>query len=266
MRVARAPGRVNLIGEHTDYNDGFVLPIAIDRYTTVSVVPRHDDVFTVEATDLGKSDTFTLEAIERTGSWADYVRGVVALLKPRHGADMRVTSDVPRGAGLSSSAALEVAVGRALSDLPGDALALLCQRAENEFVGVQCGIMDPFVSANARAGHALLLDCRDLSHRHVPLPDGVAVLVCDSRLERRLTRSAYNERRASCQLAASLLGVPALRDATLDHSRDAPATNAQTRAARRQRERACACRRDGTGSGRSRLGRPVDGRVSSEHA
>ena len=216
MRVARAPGRVNLIGEHTDYNDGFVLPIAIDRYTTVSAVPRHDDVFTVEATDLGESDTFTLEAIERTDSWADYVRGVVALLKPRHGADMHIKSDVPRGAGLSSSAALEVAVGRALSDLPGDALALLCRRAENEFVGVQCGIMDPFVSANARAGHALLLDCRDLSHRHVPLPDGVAILVCDSCLDRRLTSSAYNERRASCQLAASLLGVSALRDATLD--------------------------------------------------
>jgi galactokinase len=216
VKLARAPGRVNLIGEHTDYNEGFVLPIAIDRYTTVSVIARDDDVFTVEATDLGESDWFTLEAIERTGSWADYVRGVVVLLAPRHGADLRVASNVPRGAGLASSAALEVAVGRALSDLPGDALAHLCQRAENEFVGVQCGIMDQFVSANARAGHALLLDCRDLSHRHVPIPDGVAILACDSRLERRLATSAYNERRAECQLAASLLGVHALRDATLE--------------------------------------------------
>ena len=222
MRVARAPGRVNLIGEHTDYNEGFVLPIAIDRYTTVSVVPRDDDVVTVDASDLGESDTFLLTTIERTNSWADYVRGVVKLVEPPYGADLRIDSTVPQGVGLSSSAALEVAVGRALCDLPGSALAVLCQRAENAFVGVQCGIMDQFVSANARAGHALLLDCRDLSHLHVPIPAGAAILVCDSRIKRRLASSAYNERRASCQRAASLLGVSALRDATLDAVADLP--------------------------------------------
>ena len=216
MRVARAPGRVNLIGEHTDYNEGFVLPIAIDRYTAVSAALRGDGLITVDASDLGDSDTFSLTAIERTDSWADYVRGVVKLLELSHGADLHITSNVPRGAGLSSSAALEVAVGRALCDLPGDALARLCQRAENEFVGVQCGIMDQFASANARAGHALLLDCRDLSHRHVPIPAGAAILVCDSRIKRHLAGTAYNERRATCQRAASLLGVSALRDATLD--------------------------------------------------
>src|SRR5580765_3891703 len=192
MKVGRAPGRVSLIGEHTDYNDGFVLPVPLDRYTTVVAHAREDRTITVEATDLGESDSFDLDAIEPTGTWADYVRGVIALLELTHGADLRIESTVPREAGLSSSAALEVAVGRALSDLPGPELALLAQRAENEFVGVQCGIMDQFTSANGLAGHALLLDCRDLSYRHVAIPDGVAVVVCDSRIERRLSASEYN--------------------------------------------------------------------------
>ena len=213
---ARAPGRVNLIGEHTDYNDGFVLPAAIDRFTTVDVQRRDDRVVEVDAADLGERDTFTLDAIERTGSWRDYVRGVVGLLSLERGAELRVESDVPRGAGLSSSAALEVAVGRALSNLPGDRLAQLAQRAENEFVGVQCGIMDQFTVALARAGHALLLDCRDLSYRHIPIPDGVAILVCDSHVERRLAASGYNDRRRACEEAAQLLGGAALRDATLE--------------------------------------------------
>jgi galactokinase len=213
---ARAPGRVNLIGEHTDYNDGFVLPAAIDRFTTVDVRPRADRVVEVDAADLGERDSFSLDAIDRTGSWRDYVRGVVGLLALEHGADLRIESDVPRGAGLSSSAALEVAVGRALSDLPGDRLALLAQRAENEFVGVQCGIMDQFTAALARAGHALLLDCRDLSYRHIPIPNGVVIVVCDSHVERRLASSGYNDRRAACEEAARLLGVAALRDATLE--------------------------------------------------
>jgi galactokinase len=216
MRTVRAPGRVNLIGEHTDYNDGFVLPVAIDRRTTVAVSARDDDLVKVDATDLGEQDSFSLDEIARTGTWRDYVRGVVELVAPEHGADLRIESEVPRGAGLSSSAALEVAVGRALSDLPGPELALLAQRAENEFVGVPCGIMDQFCVANARAGHALLLDCRDLSYRHVPIPPGVAIVVCDSKLERKLGESGYSERRAACEEAARLLGVRALRDATLD--------------------------------------------------
>jgi galactokinase len=224
MNVARAPGRVNLIGEHTDYNDGFVLPVAIDRYTIVTAGDRHDRQMTVEATDLGESDSFDLDAIERTGTWADYVRGVVGLLSLSHGADLRIESDVPRGAGLSSSAALEVAVGRALSDdLPGTELALLAQRAENEFVGVKCGIMDQFTAANAREGHALLLDCRDLSHRHIAIPDHVAIVVCDSRMERRLAASGYNDRRAACEEAARQLGVGALRDANLEQVASLPA-------------------------------------------
>jgi galactokinase len=213
MTTTRAPGRVNLIGEHTDYNDGFVLPAAIDRFTTVESQPRADRVVHVEATDLGETDAFELDAIEPTTTWRDYVRGVVQLLELEHGADLKIESTVPRGAGLSSSAALEVAVGRALSSMAPTELALLAQRAENEFVGVQCGIMDQFTVALARAEHALLLDCRDLSYRHIPIPAGVAIVVCDSHVERRLAASGYNERRAACEEAARLLGVVALRDA-----------------------------------------------------
>ncbi len=217
MTVVRAPGRVNLIGEHTDYNQGFVLPVAIDRHTTVEARPRTDRTVTVEATDLGETDKFALGQIEHTGGWRDYVRGVVHLLAPDTGADLRISSDVPRGAGLSSSAALEIAVARALNQqLPGKQLAQLAQRAENEFVGVQCGIMDQFAVTFARAGHALLLDCRDLSYRHIPIPAGVAIVIADSRIEHKLATSGYNDRRAACERAARLLGVRALREATLD--------------------------------------------------
>jgi galactokinase len=212
--VARAPGRVNLLGEHTDYNEGFVLPCAIDRFTVVEATPRDDATVHVES--LGETDDFTLGAIERTGTWRDYVRGVVDLLELEAGASLRIESTVPRGAGLSSSASLEVAVGRSLSDLPADALALLAQRAENTFVGVQSGIMDQFAVALARAGHALLLDCRDLAYRHIPLPGGVAIVVCDSHVERRLAESGYNERRRECEEAARRIGVRSLRDATLE--------------------------------------------------
>jgi galactokinase len=215
MTRTRAPGRVNLIGEHTDYNDGFVLPAAIDRFTTIEATPRDDGRVHVES--LGESDDFALDAIERTGTWRDYVRGVVALVAPARGATLRIESTVPRGGGLSSSASLEVAVGRALdAALPGEQLALLAQRAENEFVGVPCGIMDQFSVALARAGHALLLDCRDRSYRHIPIPDDVAIVVCDSRVRRRLAESGYADRRRACEAAAAQLGVPALRDATLE--------------------------------------------------
>jgi galactokinase len=192
-----------------------VLPAAIDRFTTVELEPRDDRRLHVES--LGETDDVALDAIERTGTWRDYVRGVVQLVAPERGATLCIESDVPRGAGLSSSAALEVAVGRALDpQLPGEQLALLAQRAENEFVGVPCGIMDQFTAALARAGHALLLDCRDLSYRHIPLPAGVAILVCDSHVERRLAESGYADRRAACETAAARLGVRALRDATLE--------------------------------------------------
>ncbi len=222
MTVVRAPGRVNLIGEHTDYNQGFVLPCAIDRYTTIEVQPRMDRTVTVES-DLGETDEFSLDRIERTGTWRDYVRGVAHLLAPATGADLQISSDVPRGAGLSSSAALEVAVARAFDrKMPGDELALLAQRAENDFVGVQCGIMDQFTVALAQAGHALLLDCRDLTYRHIRIPDGVAIVIADSRIEHKLAASGYNDRRAACERAARQLGVSALRDATLDQVKTLP--------------------------------------------
>ena len=220
--VARAPGRVNLIGEHTDYNEGFVMPIAIDRGTTVTAIRRADRTVTVESRELRESDRFSLDGIEATGSWRDYVRGIVGALSLEHGVDLRIESDLPRGAGLSSSAALEVAVASALSDAPAAELALLAQRVENEFVGVQCGIMDQLTVAIAKANHALLLDCRDLTTRYVPIPDGVAIVVCDSRLERRLASSGYNERRAACQEAARMIGVNSLRDASLRQIEDLP--------------------------------------------
>ena len=217
MTAVHAPGRVNLIGEHTDYNAGFVLPCAIDRYTAVQVLRRRDQIVTVAATDIGETDRFTLGRIERTGTWRDYVRGVVRLLEPATGADLRISSDVPRGAGLSSSAALEVAVARAFSDrLSSKELALLAQQAENDFVGVECGIMDQFAVTHAQAGHALLLDCRDLSYQHIPVPAGTTIVVADSRIERKLAASGYNDRRAACGEAARLLDVHTLRDASLD--------------------------------------------------
>ena len=227
--TARAPGRVNLIGEHTDYNDGFVLPCAIDRFTVVEAAPRGDRTVHVES--LGESDDFSVDAIERTGTWRDYVRGVVRLLDLPAGASLRIESTVPRGAGLSSSASLEVAVGRALSTVDGERLALLAQRAENEFVGVQSGIMDQFAVTLARAGHALLLDCRDLAYRHIPIPDGVAIVVCDSHVERQLAASAYT----SCAPSA----------------RRRPERSVSTRCATRRPNRSPTCHARGTSSART---------------
>jgi galactokinase len=220
--TARAPGRVNLIGEHTDYNDGFVLPIAIDRFTTVSADLREDRLVNVAATDLDETDSFGLDSIAATGTWRDYIRGVVEELAPRFGADLSISSTLPLGAGLSSSAALELAVARVFADAEPVVLARAAQRAENDFVGVQCGIMDQLAVAAAHSGHAMLLDCRDLSFTHVPVPDDVAIVVCDSHVERRLAASGYNDRRATCEEAARLLGVHALRDATLDAVRELP--------------------------------------------
>jgi galactokinase len=222
--VARAPGRVNLIGEHTDYNDGFVLPVAIDRAVWVACRPRDDRVIGIESLDTETAAAIEIDHLprERHGSWVDYVAGVAwalgdAGMTLTHGFEGILAGDVPRGAGLSSSAALELAVARALADassLPWDAprMARLAQRAENDWVGVQCGIMDQMISAAARAGHALLLDCRTLEMRHVPVPDGAAVVVLDTATRRTLVGSAYNERRAQCEAAAAFFGVRALRD------------------------------------------------------
>jgi galactokinase len=220
--LVQAPGRVNLIGEHTDYNDGFVLPCALDRATVVAARRRDDTLLNVVAADFdGTVDRFDLAGpIGHAGGWRDYMRGVAAMLVAEglsDGADLAVAGDVPQGAGLSSSAALEVAVATALVRLGGLGLdptqiARIAQRAENDFVGCACGIMDQLVSARAKAGHALLIDCRSLECRAVPMPERLAVVVIDSRIQRGLVGSAYNERRAQCDAAALHYGVAALRD------------------------------------------------------
>ena len=225
---AQAPGRVNLIGEHTDYNDGFVLPCAIDYHTLVAARPRSDRQVRVLACDMAEAlDTFSLdEAIEPRPDalWANYVRGVVKLLQDAghrlSGMDLAIAGNVPQGAGLSSSASLEVAVGQTFKQLcvpglPATALAQLAQRAENEFVGCNCGIMDQLISACGQAGHALLIDCRTLQAQAVPLPDTVAVMIIHSRVRRGLVDSEYNTRRTQCEAAARHYGVRALRDLDL---------------------------------------------------
>ena len=225
--VARAPGRVNLIGEHTDYNDGFVLPMAIDRAVWIALRPRDDGRVTLHSLDFGESMTFDPTAPEhRDDGWAEYVRGVAwSLGEAGHalacGWEGVVAGDVPLGAGLSSSAALELAVARAFASacgLPWEpaAMARLAQRAENEWVGVNSGIMDQMISAAGRAGHALLIDCRSLDTRAVPLPAGTSVVILDTGTRRGLVHSAYNERRAQCEAAARAFGVPALRDVDVE--------------------------------------------------
>jgi galactokinase len=227
--LARAPGRVNLIGEHTDYSEGFCLPCAIDRETLVAWRPRSDGIVRVLACDQGGAvDAFGIDGPIGTTPelpWANYVRGTLAALKADgfalKGADLAIAGNVPLGAGLSSSASLEIAVATAFEHLLGLQLrashkARLAQRAEHEFAGCQCGIMDQLASAAGEAGHALLLDCRTLQTQAIPLPDDVAVLVMHSRVQRGLVDSEYNLRRAQCQQAAAALGVPMLRDASLD--------------------------------------------------
>ena len=229
------PGRVNLIGEHTDYNGGFVLPMALERRAYLAFSPREDGAVRIVAADLGEEGTFALAELadgapprdgSRAATWLDYPRGVAwALSRADAGAlagcDGVLASDVPRGAGLSSSAAVELAVAAALlrphlapSGWDARAVAKAAQRAENEWVGVATGIMDQLVGAAAVEGHAVLIDCRDLSLEPVPLPQGVAVAVLDTGTRRGLVGSAYDERRASCERVAAALGVPALRDAT----------------------------------------------------
>lgn len=227
--LARAPGRVNLIGEHTDYNDGFVLPAAIDRSTWVAAGTRSDGQVLATALNEGKAeDLFRLEANpphHPESGWRDHVRGTLAQLVPLApnvpGMNLVIAGDVPMGAGLSSSASLALALLRAAQTLSGDEslsgkqLARLAQQAENQFVGCQCGIMDQLASAEGQPGHALLIDCRSLDTEPVSLPSGTTLLIAHSRVRRGLVDSAYNERRQQCEAAARAMGVPALRDATL---------------------------------------------------
>lgn len=226
--VGAAPGRVNLIGEHTDYNNGFVLPMALENNCVVAVAPsptgEHrwcgslgDTIYTIPVSEASsKGDPF----------WSNYVRGVIAKLQERGfdpgPVDMLIDSNVPRGGGLSSSAALEVAVCTALAGLAGAEItpkdkAIIGQAVEHEFVNVPCGIMDQFISAHGKKDHALMLDCADLEYKLIPMADpNVSVLVLDSAVKHSLADGAYGQRRRQCEEAAQILGVPSLREATLD--------------------------------------------------
>jgi len=220
-----APGRVNLIGEHTDYNDGFVLPAAIDRHVVMAVAPREDDLVRLYAVDFDARSQFSLQDIQHDEAeqWSNYERGVAWALQEAgytlRGMDAALTSDVPIGSGLSSSAAVEVATAYAFQVLGGLSLdgvkrALLCQKAENDFVGMRCGIMDQFIISLGKRDHALLIDCRSLEHRAVPIPPGCSLIICDTKKRRGLVDSEYNKRRQECELGAKILGVRALRDVT----------------------------------------------------
>ncbi|WP_309050293.1 galactokinase [Streptomyces sp.] len=230
--VWAAPGRVNLIGEYTDFNDGFVLPLALPHTTVAAVSRRDDGVLRLHSADADggvvQLDTGTLEPLSG-GGWAAYPAGVVWALRaaghPVTGADVHLASTVPTGAGLSSSAALEVVTALALNDLFGlglsrPELARIAQRAENAFVGVPCGVMDQMASACAEEGHALHLDTRDLSYRQVPFDparEGLTLLVVDTRVKHALGDGAYAERRAGCEAGARALGVRTLREVSAAH-------------------------------------------------
>ena len=225
----QAPGRVNLIGEHTDYNDGFVLPCAIDYQTVITCARRDDRQVRVVAVDYdNQQDSFSLDApIEPLSEpmWANYVRGVVKHLQQRDasfgGVDMVISGNVPQGAGLSSSASLEVAVGTVFQQLyqlklDGAAIAVNGQEAENQFVGCNCGIMDQLISALGQQDHAMLLDCRTLGTRAVSMPEDVAVVIINSNFRRNLVGSEYNTRREQCETGARFFNKKALRDVTLE--------------------------------------------------
>ena len=225
--VAHAPGRVNLIGEHTDYNEGFVFPAAINFGTWVAAAKRSDDVINVTAMDYdNQQNEFALTDIQydENQGWANYVRGVVKVLKEAmpefSGANLLVTGNVPQGAGLSSSASFEIAILKAISalyalPLDGVKAALLGQKAENTFVGCSCGIMDQLISAMGNEGQAMLLDCQSLAIQHSPLPDSHQIVIINSNVKRGLVDSEYNLRREQCEEGAAILGVSSLREANM---------------------------------------------------
>ena len=223
--VVRAPGRVNLIGEHTDYNDGFVLPMAIDRALWIALSPRADSQVRIRSLDLEVDSAFDLHSLAKGEGWLEYIKGVAyELQKTGHelrGFDAVMTGDVPRAAGLSSSAAVELATARAFAAVSGFAwdaaqMAKISQKAENEWVGVNCGIMDQMASAASKEGYALFLDCRTLEYQHAPLPENTSVVILDTSTRRGLVDSAYNERRSQCEEAARWFGAKALRDVSVD--------------------------------------------------
>lgn len=226
--MARGPGRVNLIGEHTDYNDGFVLPVAIDLDVVVAARPRQDRQVNLYSLNFRQASAFNLDAIGRDSDcpWSNYVRGVALVLEKAgfrlRGMEAVIQGTVPIGAGLSSSAATELAAAYAFQAISGFELddrrtALLCRQAENEFVGMQCGIMDQLAGTLGQESHALLIDCRDLSCQPVPWPSDLSIVVCDTMKRRELVNSAYNRRRLECERAVRLLaryvpGITSLRD------------------------------------------------------
>jgi galactokinase len=231
-RFVQAPGRVNLIGEHTDYNDGFVLPAAIQFQTTVGIAPRPDQTLAIFSENYAEQVEFQQQELpaQARQHWSDYVVGVARKLEEAGvrlpGANLLIHGGVPQGAGLSSSASLEAAVCQAFLDvahrkLGGTEMALLCQRAENEFVGARCGIMDQFVSVHGRKDHALLLDCRSLEYRHQPIPQEVRLVICNTMVRHSVAGGEYNQRRRECETAAKYFSsikpaVKALRDVSME--------------------------------------------------
>ena len=220
--VTHSPGRVNIIGEHTDYNDGFVLPMTINYGIWVALRPRTDNLVRITALDMGQELEFDLDDFSKgAGNWSEYVKGVAWALQEEgfklNGWEGVFAGDVPLGAGLSSSAALELALARAFTLVCERKwnpvkMALICQKAENLWVGVNSGIMDQMVSACGQEDSALLIDCRDLNTRLVPLPKNSQFVILDTATRRGLVDSEYNERRAQCEATACHFDVPALRD------------------------------------------------------
>jgi len=229
--VFRAPGRVNLIGEHTDYNDGFVMPAAIEFYTWVAVSERRDRIVQVQSNLFNERAEFSLDALAEPPRkhWSDMVRGVAAVLQDAGnklvGANLVIHGEVPVGAGLSSSASVEVAVAMAVLgisqvEVPPLEIVKLCQRAEHEYVGTQCGIMDQFIAVFGRSGGALMLDCRSLGYELLPIPETVRIVICNSMVKHELAGGEYNRRRADCETGVDILrqhmpNVAALRDVTI---------------------------------------------------
>ena len=224
--LVRAPGRVNLIGEHTDYNNGFVLPIAIDREIWIAIQPRNDNQVVLHSLDFTSSNSFSLDQLKfKDSGWIEYIKGVAWSLMDEgyslSGWEGSVMGDIPIGAGLSSSAALEIAAIHVFSAVQGfnisaDKMALIGQKAENEWIGVNCGIMDQLISAGGKADQAILIDCESLKTRSVPIPSETNIVVMDTGTRRGLMDSAYNERRSQCESVARFFGVSSLREVSIE--------------------------------------------------